>query len=108
MAMTVALMVAAIAVQATLIFTRQHRLPRFSEVSSSSFVALFFVLITVAIYFVIEARAGKRAAELRATEAENKQLRAQVATLTAQMNPHLLFNTLNTIAALSVEQSQSR
>jgi len=47
-----------------------------------------------------EARAGKQAAEVRVKDLENENLKAQISALTAQMNPHLLFNALNTIASL--------
>jgi signal transduction histidine kinase len=48
----------------------------------------------------VKAEDDARAAERRAKELENARLRAQLAALTAEMNPHLLFNALNTVAAL--------
>jgi LytS/YehU family sensor histidine kinase len=47
-----------------------------------------------------EARDAARVQELRAAAAEQQKLAAQLSALTAQMNPHLLFNALNTVAAL--------
>lgn len=47
-----------------------------------------------------EARAATVAAELRAERAERLELEAQLAALRAQLDPHLLFNALNTVAAL--------
>ncbi|HTV18866.1 MAG TPA: histidine kinase [Polyangiaceae bacterium] len=47
-----------------------------------------------------DARAEARAAELRAERAERLELEAQLAALRAQLDPHLLFNAFNTIAAL--------
>lgn len=47
-----------------------------------------------------DARESARSAELKVKNLENERLQAQIAALTAQMNPHLLFNALNTIAAL--------
>ncbi len=47
-----------------------------------------------------DARDAARLAELRAREAEKSELVAQLAALTAQLNPHLLFNALNTVASL--------
>jgi two-component sensor histidine kinase len=47
-----------------------------------------------------DAEDSARAAEGRANELENLRLRAELAALTAEMNPHLLFNALNTVAAL--------
>jgi hypothetical protein len=60
-------------------------------------------LITVA-FFAWQTRADARAAlvaaELRAERAERLQLEAQLAALRAQLDPHLLFNAFNTVAAL--------
>jgi hypothetical protein len=47
-----------------------------------------------------EARAAAFAAELRAERAERFELEAQLAALRAQLDPHLLFNAFNTVAAL--------
>lgn len=61
------------------------------------------LLLTIVFFFQrrgSEARDAASAAEARVSELENKRLRAQLAALTAEMNPHLLFNALNTVAAL--------
>jgi hypothetical protein len=50
-----------------------------------------------AIFLLWETR---RDAQLRVRELETRELQAQLAALTAQMNPHLLFNALNTVASL--------
>jgi hypothetical protein len=47
-----------------------------------------------------DARDAARVAQLRVQELEKRELVAQLGALTAQMNPHLLFNALNTVAAL--------
>ncbi len=58
--------------------------------------------LVLLIYAFIDARARLREAEslARVKEAQLEQVRleAQVSVLTAQMNPHLLFNVLNTAA----------
>jgi signal transduction histidine kinase len=48
----------------------------------------------------VDASAAALAAERRAESAERLELEAQLAALRAQLDPHLLFNALNTIAAL--------
>lgn len=47
-----------------------------------------------------EAKDAVVAAAAKIRELENKNLEAQLAALTAEMNPHLLFNALNTVASL--------
>jgi two-component sensor histidine kinase len=47
-----------------------------------------------------DARITAKETALRMKQLENDRLQAQVSALTAQMNPHLLFNALNTVASL--------
>ncbi len=71
-------------------------------------VGVFFGVTVAGLFFLVETvhalRATREQAELRAQRAENERLRAQIAALTAQMNPHFLFNALNTIAAQARER----
>lgn len=60
-------------------------------------VGLGFGAIITSLFFLWRARSDARA---RVRDLENAHLRAQLAALTAEMNPHLLFNALNTIASL--------
>ena len=48
-----------------------------------------------------------RLAEERAKEIENEQLRTELSFLHAQINPHFLFNSLNTIYSLSLKKSDA-
>lgn len=63
-----------------------------------------FGLVVAFVVFVQHARSeaqlAARTAEARAAEAERLRLEAQLAALTAEIDPHLLFNALNTVAAL--------
>ncbi len=67
-------------------------------------VGIAFGVMITALFFYRSARADSRERELAADAKiralENAQLKAQVSALTAEMNPHLLFNALNTVAAL--------
>lgn len=47
-----------------------------------------------------DAKEAAQFAEARIKDLEAARLRAQLAALTAEMNPHLLFNALNTVASL--------
>jgi two-component sensor histidine kinase len=67
-------------------------------------VGLAFGVITACAFFahrtLMEDREAIATAKDRIRELETKRLEAQLAALTAEMNPHLLFNALNTVAAL--------
>jgi signal transduction histidine kinase len=68
---------------------------RFGAFLGVLIAGLFFLWQTLA-----DARAAALAAELRRKHAEAQQLQAQLSALTAQLNPHFMFNALNAIAAL--------
>ncbi len=68
---------------------------------------VFLGALIAAVLFLSRTRAdakeAARAAELKLKKIENEHLQSQLSALTAQMNPHLLFNALNTVAALVPE-----
>jgi signal transduction histidine kinase len=68
---------------------------RFGAFIGTLIAGLFFAWQTLN-----DARQAALAAQLRAERAERLELEAQLAALSAQLDPHLLFNALNTIAAL--------
>lgn len=65
---------------------------------------IVFGTLTGAAFFAIsifvDTKKSLELSELKLRESENQHLRAQLSALTAQMNPHVLFNALNTVAAL--------
>lgn len=67
-------------------------------------VGIGFGFVMAALFFLqrsrIEARDAAHAAKEKIRELENRELQAQLSALTAEMNPHLLFNALNTVASL--------
>lgn len=67
-------------------------------------IGIGFGLVVTGLFFFQRSRADARevarATEARIRDLENRRLQAQLATLTAEMNPHLLFNALNTVASL--------
>lgn len=73
-------------------------------------VGVGFGLVMTLLFFLARARSQAREAEqaaaARIRDLENKRLTAQLSALTAEMNPHLLFNALNTVAALIPEDPE--
>ena len=75
-------------------------------VSFREFVrAVTWYLLVVFVSFVIKLFMQLRQAEQRAKEIENAQLRTELSFLHAQINPHFLFNSLNTIYSLALKKS---
>jgi LytS/YehU family sensor histidine kinase len=72
------------------------------------FAAFLGVLLAAPFFLwhcLSQARKDSLALELRLERAETRRLQAQLAALTAQLNPHLMFNALNTIAELVHEDA---
>ncbi len=67
-------------------------------------IGIGFGLVIMTLFFFqrtrTEAKDAARAAEARIKDLEAARLQAQLSALTAEMNPHLLFNALNTVASL--------
>lgn len=63
---------------------------------------LFFFLAWSAFYLANQAQAEVHGAERRAAEAESAAQAAQVRALRYQVNPHFLFNTLNSLSSLII------
>ena len=61
---------------------------------------LFFFMAWSAFYLAIQAQAQALTAERRAGEAESAAQAAQLRALRYQVNPHFLFNTLNSLSSL--------
>lgn len=61
---------------------------------------LFFFMAWSAFYLAIHAQAQALTAERRAAEAESAAQTAQLRALRYQVNPHFLFNTLNSLSSL--------
>lgn len=89
----------------TLLFPSVHYHPLFSfrEVVR----ALTWYLLVLMIGMGFKLLGQWRLAEERAREIENDQLRTELSFLHAQINPHFLFNSLNTIYSLALQKSDA-
>lgn len=88
-----------------LTFPKVHELDpmkRFRYALDLSVTWLFFFLAWSAFYLANQAQAEAHGAERRATEAESAARAAQVRALRYQVNPHFLFNTLNSLSSLII------
>jgi len=64
-------------------------------------------LLSVALHYLLVAAEESQEAEQRALRAELASREAELEALRAQLDPHFLFNSLNTIASLIPEEPQS-
>ena len=70
--------------------------------ADAAVIWLFFFLAWSAFYLASVVQAEAHGAERRATEAESAARAAQVRALRYQVNPHFLFNTLNSLSSLII------
>jgi len=64
-------------------------------------IGVLLYLLSVALHYVLLSVESSREAETRAQEARTLAREAEIKALEAQINPHFLFNSLNSIAALA-------
>jgi two-component system LytT family sensor kinase len=73
---------------------------RFRYAADAAVIWLFFFLAWSAFYIATQAQSVALGAQQRAAEAESAAQAAQLRALRYQVNPHFLFNTLNSLSSL--------
>ena len=79
---------------------------RWASIADTAFGRYFLVLAWAALYFALAKAEEARAAERREGEYRRAAEAAELRSLRYQVNPHFLFNTLNSLSALVMTGKQ--
>jgi two-component system sensor histidine kinase AlgZ len=84
--------------------------PQFSKVQTQLYgLGLAYYLLAVAFHYALIAQEASLEAQQRALESSVRAREAELSALKAQINPHFLYNSLNSISALtSIDPGRAR
>lgn len=80
--------------------SEEHQEKRWAMIADTAFGRYFLVLAWAALYFALVKAEEARGAEWREGEYRRAAAAAELRSLRYQVNPHFLFNTLNSLSAL--------
>ena len=80
----------------------------FTLLSRRTLIDFYLYWVLVAIGYMRDLNAQKRASELRAEQLRTQLAQAELAALKQQVQPHFLFNSLNAVASLMREGETAR
>lgn len=87
-------------------FSFSDYLPTMEHVIPNAVTLNFFMFIsTLAVGYLIQYSKRARSKEIQASNLEKTLLQARLQALKMKLNPHFLFNTLNTISSLAVREN---
>ena len=81
--------------------------PTWADIPSTALMVLWVFTAWVLLYLALDADAQRRDREVRLAQANAAALDAQHRLLLQQLNPHFLFNALNTVYALVLEGDEA-
>lgn len=70
-------------------------------------ISIFLFFLTIALSIAVESTRRWRLTEQRMLKAETEKANAELSFLKAQINPHFLFNTLNNIYSLAINNQMN-
>lgn len=86
-------------------FTHQHILLKEKTIGNTVFFIVIWVLVAVSLF--LRYRGLHTQALVERSELKQKELETELATLKNQLDPHFLFNCLNTLSQLTINDKKS-